>query len=316
MCAYAAQALRIKESYGTLHMLDARNNPYHPLLHRLAAAQIDLDEGMVIYDQNVFHHGPDALTFMALHGSHYGWFNRVNAALFASKTRARMLYPVLRAVRNMLVRIKGVGRLDNLNKAALPVFAPIFGKDWDTLPAVMRKHYANRPYTDDLAVAKGTLTITASRLGRALFPLFRLLGMLVAREGKNVSTTVRFITTHDSNAFHFDRQMTFDDGQGYRFHSLMRPEGGNAVTEVMRCQLGWRMRYVWNGSKVLLLHRGYALNLFGWLVPLPLTFIIGRGYAEETPIDDDSFSMMTEIRHPLWGQIYSYRGTFTMQDNA
>lgn len=160
------------------------------------------------------------------------------------------------------------------------------------------------------------MTIAASRFGKMLFPLFKTLGMLVPRTGENVETTVRFITSQDSNAFQFDRTMTFADGDSYHFHSKMQPVGGNELVEIMRCQLGWRMAYAWNGTKVLLLHRGYALNFFGMLVPLPITFLLGSGYAEETPIDDDRFSMMTEIRHPLWGQIYSYRGTFTMKDHA
>jgi hypothetical protein len=37
---------------------------------------------------------------------------------------------------------------------------------------------------------------------------------------------------------------------------------------------------------------------------------MGGGYAEEIPISDDEFSMMTEIRHPWWGRIIGYHGTF------
>jgi hypothetical protein len=41
-----------------------------------------------------------------------------------------------------------------------------------------------------------------------------------------------------------------------------------------------------------------------------LTILIGKGYAEETPLNDDAFAMMTEIRHALWGKIYGYSGSF------
>lgn len=199
---------------------------------------------------------------------------------------------------------------------AKPVFENIFADDWQHLPSVMKLHYANRAYTNDISIAKGTLTITASRLGQALFPLFKILGMLVPRTGKNIETTVHFITTQDSTAFQFDRSMTFPDGDSYRFHSKMHPLGSNELVEVMRCRLGWRMAYVWNGQKILLLHKGYALHLFGRLIPLPITFLLGSSYAEETPIDDRSFSMMTEIRHPWWGQLYSYHGVFRMEASA
>lgn len=197
-----------------------------------------------------------------------------------------------------------------------PVFKEIFGKDWDVLPAVMKRHYANRAYSDDVNICTGTLTISASPLGKALFPIFKLLGMLVPRTGENIPTTVRFMTDRGSNNLQYDRNITFPDGDSYRFHSSMQPVDGNELAEIMRCQLVWRMAYIWNGRKVILEHRGYAFKLFGWLIPLPITLLLGKSYAEETPIDDTSFAMMTEIRHPWWGQVYSYRGTFTMKDAA
>lgn len=197
-----------------------------------------------------------------------------------------------------------------------PVFENVFGADWHHLPPVMKKHYANRAYTNESFVAQGHLEIVASPLGKMLFPLFRLFGILVPRTGKNVVTTVTFSTTSDSDAFRFERSMVFEDGDTYRFCSKMKPLGGNDMIEIMRCQLGWRMAYTWDGSKVALRHRGYAFNCFGLLIPLPITFLLGQGYAEEVPIDADRFSMMTEIRHPWWGRIYSYRGTFRMTGAA
>lgn len=38
-----------------------------------------------------------------------------------------------------------------------PIFKSIFGESWDFLSPVMKKHYANRPYTDDVTVVEGTL---------------------------------------------------------------------------------------------------------------------------------------------------------------
>ena len=202
------------------------------------------------------------------------------------------------------------------DKNQTTVFKTVFGPDWDSLPPVMKKHYANRAYHDDEVVVEGHLTIEASRVGRLFFPMFRLMKTLIPREGTDVRTTVRFVTTKDSNAFQFDRSMTFPDGTSYRFHSRMKPASGNELVEVMDCGLGWHMAYGWNGEKVTLTHLGYKFSLFGFMIPLPLTLLLGAGYAEEIPLNDDEFSMMTEIRHPLWGKIYGYSGVFRIRDEA
>jgi len=196
-----------------------------------------------------------------------------------------------------------------------PVFKSIFGKDWDSLPQVMKRHYANRPYTDETGIVEGVMKIESSPLGRLMTPFFRLAGTLVPYEGENIKATVMFTTTAHSDAFHFDRTFHFPRGD-YRFHSRMTPVGGNELVEYMRFGIGWRMAYAWTGDKVILSHRGYVWNIFGILLPLPLGLLMGKGYAEETPLDVDTFSMRMEIRHPLWGKIYGYSGLFKITQDA
>ena len=57
-------------------------------------------------------------------------------------------------------------------------------------------------------------------------------------------------------------------------------------------------------------HKGYVLNLFGHYLPIPITFLIGAGNAEEIPIDDNTFDMCVDITHRWWGKIYEYKGRF------
>ncbi len=52
------------------------------------------------------------------------------------------------------------------------------------------------------------------------------------------------------------------------------------------------------------------MNIFGYFIPLPLTFLIGKGYAEEIATDNKTFDMITHITHPWWGKIYEYKGRF------
>ena len=114
VCTYAAHALRIRESVGRLHLVDARTDKDHPLIQRINAEGLDLDEGMVIQFGGRLYHGADALQVMALLGSKYGWFNRATVLLFRSPTLAKLAYPLMRGTRNMLIRLLGVARIDNL----------------------------------------------------------------------------------------------------------------------------------------------------------------------------------------------------------
>jgi predicted DCC family thiol-disulfide oxidoreductase YuxK len=114
ICNTAAHTLRIRQAVGELHLVNARVERGHPLVMEINRRNIDLDEGMVIKYRDVFYHGRDALHFMALFGSNSGWFNRTNAILFKSKTLARLCYPGMRGVRNLLLRLKGVPKIRNL----------------------------------------------------------------------------------------------------------------------------------------------------------------------------------------------------------
>ncbi len=197
-----------------------------------------------------------------------------------------------------------------------PIFQPIFGGDWPTLPTAIRKHYANRPYSNDLVAVEGTLDVTCGRIFRLLSPLLHVLGGIPPYSGRDVPVTVNFRSTADSEAFHFDRTFHFAGKTPWRFRSKMLQVRGNEVIEIMRFGIVWRLYYEWQDGKVILRHRGYGIQLIGVTIPLPLTALLGQGYAEEIPLDDDSFAMRVDISHPWWGKLYQYKGQFRITKTA
>lgn len=191
-----------------------------------------------------------------------------------------------------------------------PIFKSIFGKSWDELPTVMRRHYANRPYTNDVTAVEGTLNVLCKGPLKLLAPLMKTMGQIPTHTENDVPVTVHFQSDQNSQAFQFNRIFHFKNIPAYSFRSRMLQIKDNEVIEIMRFGLGWKMLYRWTGEKVILEHSGYALRIFGHFIPVPLTFFMGRGYAEEIPVDDDTFDMMTNITHPLWGKVYEYKGRF------
>ena len=100
-----------------------------------------------------------------------------------------------------------------------------------------------------------------------------------------------FKSDRDTKFFHFVRTFHFKNAAPYVFHSRMMQIRDNEVIEIMRFGLGWKMLYSWDGEKVILQHKGYALHLFGHFIPLPLTLLMGKGYAEEIAVDENMFDM-------------------------
>ncbi len=196
------------------------------------------------------------------------------------------------------------------------IFKSIFGASWDDLPAVMHKHYANRPYTDDMTTVVGELDVMCAGPIKLFAPLFWLMGGIPPHNENDVSVTVYFESDKNTKAFHFNRVFYFKKRKSYNFQSHMLQVKENEVLEIMRSGLGWRMQYLWEDGKVKLKHKGYALCMFKNIIPLPLTMLIGEVYAEEIAVNDNTFDMYTHIIHPWWGKIYEYKGRFTVKEYA
>jgi hypothetical protein len=191
-----------------------------------------------------------------------------------------------------------------------PTFQPIFGDTWSHLPQVMHNHYANRPFTNDVVIVEGLMEVKIHWLVKLFGPLFTITKTLVPKAGKAVEVTVKFKREADSNVYCFDREFLFQDGSAYRFFSRMEPVGGNQVVEWTSSGIGWRAAYTFENDRVVLRHRGYCIQVFGKRISLPLTALFGHANAEEHAISDNEFAMTMSIRHPLFGELYSYSGTF------
>ncbi len=111
-CRAYCQLLNIRHSLGELRLVDARENS--EVMDEITARGMDIDEGMVLKVEDQFYYGADAIHALALMGSRSSLFNRVNYWMFRSKTSATILYPVLRSCRNLLLKILGKTRINNL----------------------------------------------------------------------------------------------------------------------------------------------------------------------------------------------------------
>jgi predicted DCC family thiol-disulfide oxidoreductase YuxK len=108
-CSRFVTYQRLRESIGPLKLIDARQRP--DLVREFAAADMPLDQGMALIMGGQVYYGADCVNRLALLSSRSGLFNKLNALIFHSPTVSRLLYPVLRAGRNLTLRVLGYSKL-------------------------------------------------------------------------------------------------------------------------------------------------------------------------------------------------------------
>lgn len=110
-CREYTHLMRLKNTIGTVELINARDAP--DMVHKLLKQSIDIDKGMVVLYHEDIHHGAEAMHMLALLSSRLGWFNRINYWIFRSPTASRLLYPILRFGRTMVLRIMGVHKIND-----------------------------------------------------------------------------------------------------------------------------------------------------------------------------------------------------------
>lgn len=117
VCKSVAHAIAIRKQYGTMSLVDARADPGHPACHRANAEGLDLDDGMVIFADGRVYHGAGAFSFLATFGEPAHLSTRIGKALNRSAGASVFIYAILRGLRNILLRLRGIGRIDNLRNS-------------------------------------------------------------------------------------------------------------------------------------------------------------------------------------------------------
>lgn len=104
-CSAYVKLVRLREAVGKVHLVNARER--HPVVDEVLAAGFDLDDGMAMKIGGEILHGDAVMHRLALMSGPSGTLNRLTAWIFRDPARARILYPPLRAGRNLALRLLG-----------------------------------------------------------------------------------------------------------------------------------------------------------------------------------------------------------------
>ena len=108
-CSSYVGLLRLREIFGEVVLMNARECP--ELVVELARHRMDLDEGRVLVLNGEYFHGSECVHRLALLSSGSNTFNTINKWIFERKRVTAVLYPILRAGRNLSLRILGVKKI-------------------------------------------------------------------------------------------------------------------------------------------------------------------------------------------------------------
>jgi predicted DCC family thiol-disulfide oxidoreductase YuxK len=111
-CDTYCRLVDVKPSAGKLTLVDARDP--NPVMEEITRAGLDIDQGMVVKMNGRIYYGSDAIHALALVSNRSGFFNKLSHYAFRSKGIAHLLYPPLRACRNLLLKILRKAKINNL----------------------------------------------------------------------------------------------------------------------------------------------------------------------------------------------------------
>jgi predicted DCC family thiol-disulfide oxidoreductase YuxK len=104
-CSQYVKLLRLRESIGPVTLVNAREK--HTVVDYVKDQGVDLNNEMALVINGRVYAGADCIHALALMSTNAGAFNALMAKLFASRTVASALYPIMRFGRNLTLRILG-----------------------------------------------------------------------------------------------------------------------------------------------------------------------------------------------------------------
>ena len=114
VCDFYCTRADVDPSKGRLKIIDAREDT--EIMRDITALGLDIDEGMVVRVGDKLHYGSDAIHELALRSSGKGFVNATGKLVFRSRTMARLFYPPLKLMRNLLLKLLGRSRINNLQQ--------------------------------------------------------------------------------------------------------------------------------------------------------------------------------------------------------
>ncbi len=106
ICQFYISRTELEDPDINVERINARIAPEH--CKAAQDAGLDIDQGIIVTHAGQTYHGSAALNHLVTLSKRSGAFNRLTRWLFANAQVSRRIYPLLRGLRNLVLRILGI----------------------------------------------------------------------------------------------------------------------------------------------------------------------------------------------------------------
>lgn len=112
LCKSYVSHLRLKKTVD-VQLINARENK--SILNNQELKHIDINQGMILILNGKIYSGDECVHILALLSTPSGSFNKFNYLIFKNKHLSKILYPLMRTGRNMLLKLLGIKKINHNN---------------------------------------------------------------------------------------------------------------------------------------------------------------------------------------------------------
>lgn len=198
---------------------------------------------------------------------------------------------------------------------AMSLFKKVLGKDWATLPEVIRQHYQLMPDRQGQNTVTGTMTVWFPWYITPLVKFIRLFGGLIDLRGDNLSVAVtKRVNPSQPDCLFWRREIVAPDGSTTVFASRMDYRGEHEITERIGYGFGLNLKVSVEDGKLVYRSNGHLWRIGGLKIPVPDVLVLGHATITETAVSDNAFALDFIIEHPVFGVTYRYGGIFKLHN--
>jgi len=191
----------------------------------------------------------------------------------------------------------------------------VLGDKWQHLPPVIQRHYCLQANHKLANLVTGTMYVRYPKFVRPMLFITRLMGGLVDLKGENLSVRVeKWLSADNSDTLFWKRTIQAHDGQSTVFASRMEYQQDNQLIEFVGCGFGLLLTVTVENSRLIYRSNGHLWQIGKLRIPIPDVLFLGHATITETAISENQFELDFRIKHPLFGDTYSYGGVFQIFD--
>jgi len=311
LCTFGVKKFKLDEKFGDLRYEDMRGE--NALKDEAVAQGIDLEKGVVIKIGDTLYSASDAVWFLSGRADHSTWFNRQINRVFRSKTRSRLIYPLLSAIRFFLMWLRRVPKIyeDGPNRKQSTIRTQL-GEEWPNLHPNVQQRFASEPTVREQVFYRGTMDkVECSFAGKMFAQLTRLIGNpLTPYVGEDVHMDVTLYRKKGLAGVYWRRTYFFEGRTPYTVTSVKREDAKGRMTECVGAGFGMELQVTAQEGNLHFKSTRYFWQLGILRIPLPHILTPGETHVVHEDLRNGTFRFTIAMDHKQLGRTFFQTGVF------